>query len=345
MVLAAEHRAVEVDLGDDFLGAGQLHSGVDRDLRFQHTADHALHAVHLSGGGNAQGIGDAAALHQLDVHQVGRAGLHDPQGICRAEHALVGQHGHIGMAGDILHPLKVCGGHGLLHELNVQPLLLHLVQDADRLLGVPGLIGIDAELDVPAHGLPHRGKAGHIQFRVNAYLDLQAVVAALDGGAGIPGHLLRRVDTDGDIGHDVPAGTAQHPVNRGTVLLAQQIPQGHVHSGLGAGVVDKRLLHSGGQILKFIEVAAQQGRGDMILNGTEDGPGGVAGDDTGRGCFAVAHRTGIGVELHDNILNAVHSAQCRFERHPQRGGNAAQPHLCDLHSPVLLLIPAAGLPA
>ena len=35
--------------------------------------------------------------------------------------------------------------------------------------------------------------------------------------------------------------------------------------------MDKRLLHSGGQILKFIEVAAQQGRGDMILNGTEDG--------------------------------------------------------------------------
>lgn len=70
---------------------------------------------------------------------------------------------------------------------------------------------------------------------------------------------------------------------QGAVLLAQQIPQGHVHSGLGAGVVDKRLLHSGGQILKFIEVAAQQGRGDMILNGTEDGPGGVAGDDTGRG--------------------------------------------------------------
>ena len=98
VVLAAEHRAVKVDLGDDLLGAGQLHGGVDRDLCFQHTADHALHAVHLSGGGNAQGIGDAAALHQLDVHQVGRAGLHDPQGICRAEHALVGQHGHIGMA-------------------------------------------------------------------------------------------------------------------------------------------------------------------------------------------------------------------------------------------------------
>ena len=190
------------------------------------------------------------------------------------------------------------------------------------------------------------GALRDIDFGIYPYTSSSNTVSAYAPiGAGIPGHLLGRVDADGDIGHDVPAGTAQHPVDRGAVLLAQQIPQGHVHSGLGAGVVDKRLLHSGGQILKFIEVAAQQGRGDMILNGTEDGPGGVAGDDTGRGCFAVAHRTGIGVELHDNILNAVHSAQCRFERHPQRGGNAAQPHLCDLHSPVLLLIPAAGLPA
>ena len=29
VILAAEHRAVKVDLGDDLLGAGQLHSGVD----------------------------------------------------------------------------------------------------------------------------------------------------------------------------------------------------------------------------------------------------------------------------------------------------------------------------
>ena len=39
----------------------------------------------------------------------------------------------------------------------------------------------------------------------------------------------------------------------------------------------------------------------MILNGTEDGPGGVAGDDTGRGCFAVAHRTGIGAVSYTHL--------------------------------------------
>ena len=32
VVLAAEHRAVQVHFGDDLLGAGQLHGCVDRDL-------------------------------------------------------------------------------------------------------------------------------------------------------------------------------------------------------------------------------------------------------------------------------------------------------------------------
>ena len=50
-VLAAQHGAIQVDPGNDLLGAGQLHSGVDRDLGLQHAADHALHAVDLGSGG------------------------------------------------------------------------------------------------------------------------------------------------------------------------------------------------------------------------------------------------------------------------------------------------------
>ena len=75
----------------------------------------------------------------------------------------------------------------------------------------------------------------------------------------------------------------------------------------------------------------------MIPNGTKDGPGGVAGDDTSRGCFAVAHRTGIGVELHDNILNAVHSAQCRFER--TRSGVEMRPS----RTCVIFIVPSSFL--
>ena len=140
-------------------------------------------------------------------------------------------------------------------------------------------------------------------------------------------------------------GPAQHPVDGGVVLLAQQVPQGHIHRRLGAGVVDEGLLHGGGQVLELVEVAAQNRRGDVVLDGPDDGPGGVAGDDAGRRCFAVAHSTGIGVELHDDIFDAVHRAQRRLERHPQRGGNAAQPHLRDLHSSQPPLIPTADWPA
>ena len=50
-VLAAQHGAVQVDLGDDLLGAGQMDRRVDTDLGLQHAADHALHAVDLGSGG------------------------------------------------------------------------------------------------------------------------------------------------------------------------------------------------------------------------------------------------------------------------------------------------------
>ena len=247
------------------------------------------------------------------------------------------------MAGDVLHPLQVCRRDGLLHELDVQPLVLHLVQDADGLLGVPGLVRVDADADLSAHCLADCGQPGHIQFRVDADLDLQAVVPAGDGGAGIPRHLLRRIHADGDVGDDVLPGTAQHPVDWGVVLLAQQVPQCHIHRSLCAGVVDEGLLHGSGQVLELVDVMAEDGRGDVVLNGPDDGPGRVAGDDAGGRCLTVAHGTGVGVELHDDVLDAVDGAQCRFERHPQRGGNAAQPHLRDLHTPILL-IPAAGWP-
>ena len=46
-VLTAQHGAVQIHAGDDLLCAGQMHGGIHADLGFQHTADHALHAVHL----------------------------------------------------------------------------------------------------------------------------------------------------------------------------------------------------------------------------------------------------------------------------------------------------------
>ena len=247
------------------------------------------------------------------------------------------------MAGDVLHPLEVSCRDRLLDELDVQALLLHLVEDADSLLCIPRLIGVDAELDVLAHGLADGGQTGHVQLWVDAHLDLQAVITALDGGAGVPGHLLGRVDADGDVRHDIAARAAQHPVDRGAVLLAQQVPQGHIHGSLGAGVVDEGLLHGGGQILELVEVAAQDGRGDVVADGADDGTGGVAGDDAGGRCLTVAHRAGVGVQLNDDVLHAAHGAQRCLEGDAERGRDTAQLYLCDLHaSPSLFFLHVYG---
>ena len=45
----------------------------------------------------------------------------------------------------------------------------------------------------------------------------------------------------------------------------------NISDSVGTGVVDKGFLDRGGQVLKLVEVAAQNGRGNVILNGTEDG--------------------------------------------------------------------------
>ena len=47
----------------------------NRYYMFQHTADHALHAVELCDVADLQSGPDAAGFHQLDVDEVGRAGL------------------------------------------------------------------------------------------------------------------------------------------------------------------------------------------------------------------------------------------------------------------------------
>src|SRR5699024_11770417 len=88
-------------------GSGQLHGGVHRDLGLQHAADHALHPVDLGGGGDAEGAGQAAALHQLDVDVVGRPALEDAQGVGGAEHAFVGHHRHPAVAGDVGQALQI----------------------------------------------------------------------------------------------------------------------------------------------------------------------------------------------------------------------------------------------
>ena len=115
------------------------------------------------------------------------------------------------------------------------------------------------------------------------------------------------------------------------VQLAVEVPQGHIHGGLGAGIVDDALLNGLAEGLKFVHFLAHDVGSDVVPDGTDDGTGGVAGDDTGGRCFAIAHSAGIGVDLHDHILNGVDGAQGGFERGPQGHGDPAQTYFGNLH--------------
>ena len=70
----------------------------------------------------------------------------------------------------------------LLHELDVQALVLHLVEQLDGLLGAPGLVGIDVDANVVAYLFADRHETGHIQRGIGAHLDLQGVIPALMSG-------------------------------------------------------------------------------------------------------------------------------------------------------------------
>ena len=185
------------------------------------------------------------------------------------------------------------GFHRLLHQLNIQPLLLHFVQDFYGLLGLPGLIGVDADDHVLAHGVADCRQPGHVQFRIHAHLHFQAVVAPVNGNQGVLHHGLRVVDGNGDIRHDLFAGAAHELVDGNLVKLSIQIPQGHIHSGLCAGVAHNALLHGLQQRLKLVHIPANNGLGDVILNGTDDVAGGVAGDGPGGRGSGEAHCGGV----------------------------------------------------
>ena len=222
-------------------------------------------------------------------------------------------------------------GHGLLHEFNIQTAILHGVQDAHGLLGLPRLIRVDAQNRGRARRLAHRRKPAHVQRRVRAHLDLQAAVAAANGFARILRHDLRIVDADGDVRFNPRAPTAQQPVDRQTVLLAVQIPHRHIHGGLGAGVLHDAGLNRLKQRLQRFHLAPDDRRGDMVANRAHDAGERVAGNFAGWRRFAPADRALVRSHLDHDVLHAIHRAQRRLEGHAQRHRQLPQANIGNFH--------------
>ena len=220
----------------------------------------------------------------------------------------------------------------LLHEFEIKALLLHSVQDAHGFLRGPALICVDADAGLLGHSTADGAQACNILFRLLAHLDLQAVVAAVDGVQGIAHHLFGVVDADGDVGDDGLLCAAHQLVHRDFVQLAVQIPQGHIHSSLGTGVLLDAGIQCDHQVFKVVHIAADDGLCDMVADGTDDGTGGVAGDHTGGRCLTITHSAGVGVDLYDHILHAADRAQSRLKRHAQRHGDQTETYFRDFHA-------------
>jgi len=106
-------------------------------------------------------------------------------------------------------------------------------------------------------------------------------------------------------------------VDRDLVQLAVKVPQGHVHGGLGTGVVHPGLLDQGGDGLEVVHLLPHQSGADQFDDAPHDAAGGVPGDGAGGRGFAVAHGAGVGVQFHHHILHAADGAQGGLEGDPQ----------------------------
>lgn len=74
-----------------------------------------------------------------------RMALQDGHGVLGGEHALVRHDRHRRMGRDKLQAVQIPPLDRLLHQLNVEPLGLHLLQQAHCLAGRPRLVGVDAD--------------------------------------------------------------------------------------------------------------------------------------------------------------------------------------------------------
>ena len=126
---------------------------------------------------------------------------------------------------------------GLLDELEL--VARERLDGGDRLVDLPGAVGVDAERDVRADRPPHRGQPPVVV--AHADLDLHAREAGLGGrGRGLHGgHAIGRPDRGVDR-HVAARRVGQHRRQRPAGAAAGGVPQRQVHGGQRLGQVGDR---------------------------------------------------------------------------------------------------------
>ena len=220
---AFQHRNL---LHEERVGRGAYQ--MDVDLHHQVGGHRGIEAV--GQGGDSQPFGDT---HTADV------GLQDAGGSpsqvfpedVPVEEVLAQRNGDGGVSAQLLVAQHVVGIQGLLHPVEVQ-----VFQETAAGHGFgrgPAQVGVDHELDVLPHRLPHRSDPRHV-FRAAllAHLDLDSGDSPVDATGGLPDHLLEAVVQPAAVGvvHGGPAARRpQEAVERLAGLPGLQVPQGDVY--------------------------------------------------------------------------------------------------------------------
>src|SRR5688572_14067903 len=329
----AQRRAVEIDLGDDVgLGHGHVHRGRHADAGFEHAADHAVDAVHRGDVCDADRVGDAAGLHQLDVDDVGGTHADQLDHLHRPEHALVGHDRRVHALGDVAHAFEVVGLDRLFDQLQAYAGVLQCLDREHRLFRSPALVGIEAQQGAVLDRGVDRLDPLDVDADVLADLDLQRLEAAIHCAERVGHHLVDVVDADGDVGGDHRVSAAEHLVQRCAVELPPQVVDRDLDGGLGAGVLLQRGLDQVGDAVEVVDFLADQARGDVPADRLDDRTVRVAGDHRRGGRFAVADMAGVGVHRHDDVFDRVDGAQRGLERRLQRDPDHAEADFGDFHA-------------
>ena len=200
---------------------------VDVHLHHQVWGDRGIEAV--GQGGDSQPFGDA---HPSDI------GLQDAGGPpsqvfpedVPVEKVLAQRDGDGGVPAQLLVPQHVVGIQGLLHPEEVE-----VFQEAAAGHGFgrgPAQVGVDHELDVIPHRLPHRSDPSQVfQAALLAHLDLDPGDSPLDAIGSLANHFLHAVVQPAAVGvvhGSAVAGRPQKAEKRLAGLPSLQVPQGDV---------------------------------------------------------------------------------------------------------------------
>ena len=310
----AEHRAVQVDQAHDIgKGHGKVRSGGDADAALEHAAQHAVALVAPRQLGHLDGLADTGHFHQLDVDQVGTVGGKNLQYIVHTARRFVGQDRRAGVRGNESQAGAIVGRHGLLHAGQIDTGIFERLDDAHRLLGAPGLVGVQKQLDLGAHSAVNGQRVVYIGAPIGcAHFDFQRIKALRHRCQTVLHHGGAIVQADGDVGLEARRAAAQQLVERHAKLLGAQVVQRNFQRRFEAVVVQQSLVHDGQQCVEIAQVFADQARRNQRQRCAHAAQG-VAGDHRrGRG-LAVAGVAGVGLYAQNQILQLGDGAQSRLE--------------------------------